>query len=194
MKYPSWLIKTKNLFACSSLVRWGDTKINNCPPFSQKVIFWIAYLKLKLCIAKPPRWQMYANNIKQYSRSNGEWGRKIYQSCEKQPGYHSPCNMPPKVFTCNLALLSSFLWASATYRGLLTTILLAIPASCNAQGHDISQIHIVQVKYYVKQTPTILGLTARDASSGVENATNPEPLLIPLGSRITCSTTWNKII
>lgn len=28
-------------------------------------------------------------------------------------------------------------------------------------------------------------LTARDASSAVENATNPEPLLIPLGSRMT---------
>jgi len=28
-------------------------------------------------------------------------------------------------------------------------------------------------------------LTAREASSGLENATNPDPLLIPLGSRIT---------
>jgi hypothetical protein len=28
-------------------------------------------------------------------------------------------------------------------------------------------------------------LTALDASSGVENATNPDPLLIPFGSRIT---------
>lgn len=28
-------------------------------------------------------------------------------------------------------------------------------------------------------------LTALEASSGLENATNPDPLLIPLGSRIT---------
>jgi len=31
-------------------------------------------------------------------------------------------------------------------------------------------------------------LTARDASSAVEKATNPDPLLIPLGSHITYST------
>lgn len=30
-------------------------------------------------------------------------------------------------------------------------------------------------------------LTALDASSGVENATNPDPLLTPFGSRIICS-------
>jgi len=29
-------------------------------------------------------------------------------------------------------------------------------------------------------------LTARDASSAVENATKPDPLVAPLGSRITC--------
>jgi len=46
----------------------------------------------------------------------------------------------------------------------------------------IIQSHIyITIQRYRK-----IKLTARDASSGVENATNPEPLLIPLGSRITC--------
>ena len=38
-------------------------------------------------------------------------------------------------------------------------------------------IHVIEQTRYQ--------LTALDASSGVEKATNPDPLLIPLGSRIT---------
>lgn len=46
---------------------------------------------------------------------------------------------------------------------------------------------ISSVPEYYPNAERKSSLTARAASSGVEKATNPEPLLAPLGSRIICT-------